>query len=390
MSRRTTSNLGFTLVELLTVIAIIGILVGLALPGLAAAREAMRRASCNTNLRTLGTAAANHEIQKGEYPGYMKAMGVYKGAGTPHVKVGTWGVALLPTLDNQSAYEVWSDDSVSILNGTSYDVQKIIDIQQMQCPSDPNSQFEGAGKNSYAINVGYFPIPSPSGTDLTVNPSPARGNLDWMNDSDFGIANNKYTLAKGKKLLSTVVLPSPTSYPRDFPSGEKVSQTTIRDSKSQTLMFSENLQADAYFRLNPLDDGGLPFGLDERAMTISLGHALPRLMSGIIWVPADSATASGKTYTINGSMVERKILKHMREVFATGSQGHTGLDACALFASPSSVHNSGVNIVLVDGATRFVSDKIDYLVYQSLMIPKNKSSDAPAAVRNKVLAETDF
>ncbi len=45
---------GFTLVELLTVIAIIGILAGLALPALNAARATSRKAACANNLRQFG------------------------------------------------------------------------------------------------------------------------------------------------------------------------------------------------------------------------------------------------------------------------------------------------------------------------------------------------
>ena len=52
---------GFTIVELLTVIGLLGILIALLMPATQAAREAARRAQCTNHLRQLGLAIMNYE-----------------------------------------------------------------------------------------------------------------------------------------------------------------------------------------------------------------------------------------------------------------------------------------------------------------------------------------
>jgi prepilin-type N-terminal cleavage/methylation domain-containing protein/prepilin-type processing-associated H-X9-DG protein len=113
--KRFASCRGFTMVELLVVIGLIGVLVALLLPAVNFAREAARRTMCQSNLRQIGLAMRMHLDTRGVYPDVAQMKSV-----TPE-KPSLAEVLAAYTENNQAVFNCPSDQTYYAVEGTSYE-----------------------------------------------------------------------------------------------------------------------------------------------------------------------------------------------------------------------------------------------------------------------------
>jgi prepilin-type N-terminal cleavage/methylation domain-containing protein/prepilin-type processing-associated H-X9-DG protein len=139
---------GFTLVELLVVMAIIGILIALLLPAVQAAREAARRVSCANNLMQVSIGLANYEATYEMLPpGTIEPQGPIQSVATGY-HMG-WIVQILPQLDERNVF-THVDFAASVYHKKNDHVASLT-LPVLNCPSERRDQSDmGRGISSYA------------------------------------------------------------------------------------------------------------------------------------------------------------------------------------------------------------------------------------------------
>ena len=337
---------GFTLVELLVVIAIIGILIGLLLPAVQAAREAARRMQCTNNMKQLGLAVANFESAEKRIPNsyrdpHWEKMGGAGGNSTVKERLQVLSVhtLLLPYVEQGAVYEKMNSGYSQALakndpsyapnpfNGNEVPTDQAVNpltanIVAFICPSDENAEaiasLNRTGTTSYMCNMGDAPT---------------------RNDSS-GQKNRRGVFVNGGLAGITTL-------------------GTIKDGTSNTIAFGESLVSD---KLSDSDNDlktGIAYLNDPRKR-----------------VPGECLAARGSDGLLHGIGKEETYAQKGRCWFSAicgnsnfiaalppnaVSCSSTGADGAGdgFVISASSNHSGGVNVCMMDGSVRFVSETID-------------------------------
>ena len=142
---RMTGSRGFTIIELLIVVAIVGVLIALLLPATQAARESARRSQCANNMRQLALAVLNYESANKLLPpsgladiepdNILHPESKYDVDIFSHLggKQYSWLVLVLPFMEEQSLYDRFNLRNRAINQPAA---PQSAFVNTMLCPSD--------------------------------------------------------------------------------------------------------------------------------------------------------------------------------------------------------------------------------------------------------------
>jgi len=142
----------FTLVEMLVVIAIIGILVGLLFPALSAVRQAARRSYCSANMRQVILATLTYETSRLTFPAGDNGQG------------GSYMIAILPYLKQEYLVELEQD---ALQPGETYADRMRemteLELEFLECPASAPEDNRTNVANTGDFTTHYYGIAGPTG-----------------------------------------------------------------------------------------------------------------------------------------------------------------------------------------------------------------------------------
>jgi prepilin-type N-terminal cleavage/methylation domain-containing protein len=338
------TNAGFTLVELLVVITIIGILIALLLPAVQAAREAARRMQCQNNLKQLALACHNYESAGSGLPLLYSSS----------LQLG-WVTQILPFLEQNNVYtdynfkEPWFDSS------NEEPVARRNPI--FECPSSPvdhlftatDPAFAGQSSNPRttftAASIDYFAISGASSTKTLTAPSTTPAGY----------------FAAYPGASSSVDLSGPFGAQSSTPTAKPLSLT--RDGLSNTLLLSEMAGRPYLFLSDKRKVVTADFPSYVTASSIDAADNIPLYYGWGAW--AHNNNFGLGTWSQDGRM-----------------KGGTGTINCSNYRGIFSFHVEGAYAAFADGSVHMLARDMTPTVYFALITARaNDLIDDTSSIR---------
>jgi prepilin-type N-terminal cleavage/methylation domain-containing protein/prepilin-type processing-associated H-X9-DG protein len=308
---------GFTLVELLVVMAVIGILVALLLPAVQQVREAARRMQCGNNLKQIGLALHNYESAYHMWPAHSSFP--IPGPGFQTAR-GSWITRLLPYIEQDGLYQLydqnrnWHDP----LNETPVKAK----LAMHRCPSAPDREgFEWTVLVSYANAT----TTTPTTSARTFYPG---ATTDYTNIGGIGTALNS-SLPPERRLadpLNCGILKA-----------EPVRLSEVTDGLSNTILVAECAGRPSLFQNGRL----VPDGSTPKTWSGSASVTRP-FPTGGVWA------SHAKGFLIDGAQ--------------SNGFTNTAPGTCALNCSNDNeiyaFHPGGAMVLMADGSVRILGESM--------------------------------
>jgi prepilin-type N-terminal cleavage/methylation domain-containing protein len=306
---------GFSYVEMLIVVAVIGVLVALLLPAVQAVREFARRENCARNLTQLITAIQNYEFHHGVLPpGTIDSQGpiLSQPVGYHH----NWITQVLPFLEQKTVYR-HVDFHVGVYHPSHLPVRRL-EFQVLECPS------------MLPMGPGY---------------------------SDYAGVHNDIEAPIDEDNNGVLFLNSSIRY------------EDIRDGATNTLFVGE--------KISPIGDLGWMSGTRATLRnlgTIGAGAPWSWQRTGFTVIPSDPPPGVGEGTSRDRALSDQRLLDHLLTADANVAVGPNGKlyvarrpkDARLAVGGFGSVHPGGSNFACGDGSIRFVAVTVDRRVMTAM------------------------
>lgn len=292
---------GFTIVELLVVVAIFAVLIALLLPAVQQARDAARRSQCKNNLKQLGLAIHNYES----------------------------------TMRNLPPNQGGTNGSVGTNIGTLSGIVMLLPYFGQAPLWNAISSAPGQGGNPV---LPAFPHPSAALPLLLCPSAPTPGPLE----APFGGPGRCYHFNLGDFSSAFSNPPSPLRGPFSRLSGETRVLRDVTDGLSNTIFMAEQSPP-----VNNIAAANDVIGTFDSDSTLIPTTCRARVAGGRYFTP--DTDGHGRLWAFG------LITSHASVHTILGPNA----PSCIYLSTASSRHAGGAHVLMGDGAVRFVSEKID-------------------------------